>query len=1230
MGRLLGLELHNFKSYKGTTKIGFGDSNFTSIIGPNGSGKSNMMDAISFVLGVRSSHLRSHQLKDLVYRGPLQENSMEMDDDNNESENENENENENAYVCAFYKKNDNVIKLQRNISIHGDSDYKINDKIVSYKEYAKWLENENILVKAKNFLVFQGDVEQVASQSPMDLSKLIEEVSGSNQYKFEYEKLQDEVIMLGKATADANKNSKRAENELKTLEQGINQDNEYKNNIKQKKTLQKHYALWQLYHLEKTRQSFTSTIKQSNEKINQLKKKLIDEERNLIRAQKLVSRDATSITKNKNTLEYIQRDHEKLISDLKLVHLPQQTTKRRIDSIEQRITTFEKDIERQKSYIERFEKQLKVINKAKKNFEEEIIEINKNQIDYQLSKEELVEYEQLKGKYLATGGAPIEESLALLENDKEEVTIELNRFEKILNATHEKINNEIQINLEDKKLELEKLTSSLNDKNAQHTGKVNELKDLQSQIESNSNKEYDLNYKLRETLVRIDDLSANQRESLKEKKTRENVTALKRFFPGVRGLVHDLCHPKKDKYALAVSTVLGRNFDSIIVDSSATAQECISYLKKQRTGAASFIPLDTIESEVASLPVSGGANGYLLAINAMEYEPQYERAIQYVCSNTIICDTLNIAKKLKWEQGINSKLVTLDGSYIHRAGLMTGGTLKNQNNRWDKEEYQSLMVLKDKLLMEIEDLTASTLSASLKARDLESVISMLNSEIANIRINLTQTTRAIDDIKIELTNQNELIEKEYLPKISSLKEKIKELDNLIDLKNQEKETLQDMIYKTLTERVGFTVKDYESHSGELMRKQNKELKQLQKEILTVENKLEFEVERLATTEKRFEKAQTDLQKTKAELKSLQDEESHAHSKISKNETKIQEQNEEITKLQESLIAKQRELAVTEGRVTDLESQIETQSRQIDEINGDGEKIELERVGILQNCKIAGIQIPVLSSTDLADLPIAQIDDKTLDISKKIDIDYDDLPKKYKENKGQSIRTEFISKIKNADEKLSVLQPNARASERHNDAMERFKEINEERTNLKEKENHAMKRFREVKTARKNLFEKAFDHVSEHLSVIYRELTRNPNSSMELSGGNASLTLENEDEPFNGGIRYHATPPLKRFKDMEYLSGGEKTVAALALLFAINSYHPSPFFVLDEVDAALDITNVERIAMYIRRHGNPDLQFIVISLKSSMFEKSDALVGVFRQPNENTSKAVTLDLRNYAD
>lgn len=123
-----------------------------------------------------------------------------------------------------------------------------------------------------------------------------------------------------------------------------------------------------------------------------------------------------------------------------------------------------------------------------------------------------------------------------------------------------------------------------------------------------------------------------------------------------------------------------------------------------------------------------------------------------------------------------------------------------------------------------------------------------------------------------------------------------------------------------------------------------------------------------------------------------------------------------------------------------------------------------------------------------------------------------------------------------------------------------------------------------------------------------------------------LDIEDSDEPYLDGIKYHAMPPLKRFRDMEHLSGGEKTMAALALLFAVHSYQPSPFFVLDEVDAALDNTNVARIANYIRDHAAPGMQFIVISLKTGLFQLSEALVGIYRDQTENSSNSLTLDVR----
>jgi structural maintenance of chromosome 1 len=172
---------------------------------------------------------------------------------------------------------------------------------------------------------------------------------------------------------------------------------------------------------------------------------------------------------------------------------------------------------------------------------------------------------------------------------------------------------------------------------------------------------------------------------------------------------------------------------------------------------------------------------------------------------------------------------------------------------------------------------------------------------------------------------------------------------------------------------------------------------------------------------------------------------------------------------------------------------------------------------------------------------------------------------------------------------------------------------------------AKRDFEEVKEQRFELFNKAFTHIAEQIGQVYKDLTRSTTFPM---GGTAYLDMEDTDHPFLSGIRYHAMPPLKRFRDMEHLSGGEKTMAALALLFAVHSYQPSPFFVLDEVDAALDNANVSKIAGYIREHAGPGMQFVVISLKTGLFEKSEALVGVYRDQVANSSKAVTLDLRRY--
>ena len=203
----------------------------------------------------------------------------------------------------------------------------------------------------------------------------------------------------------------------------------------------------------------------------------------------------------------------------------------------------------------------------------------------------------------------------------------------------------------------------------------------------------------------------------------------------------------------------------------------------------------------------------------------------------------------------------------------------------------------------------------------------------------------------------------------------------------------------------------------------------------------------------------------------------------------------------------------------------------------------------------------------------------------------------------------------------------RAMERLSSAQDRLKSTDADFAAARRHTNDTRDAFEEIKTKRADLFNRAFQHISDQIDPVYKALTRSANFPL---GGKAYLDQMGADDetPFLGGLKYHAMPPLKRFRDMEALSGGEKTIAALALLFAVHSFAPSPFFVLDEVDAALDNANVAKVAKYIREHARPGMQFIVISLKTGLFQESECLVGVMRDQAANSSRTVTLDLRKY--
>lgn len=226
-------------------------------------------------------------------------------------------------------------------------------------------------------------------------------------------------------------------------------------------------------------------------------------------------------------------------------------------------------------------------------------------------------------------------------------------------------------------------------------------------------------------------------------------------------------------------------------------------------------------------------------------------------------------------------------------------------------------------------------------------------------------------------------------------------------------------------------------------------------------------------------------------------------------------------------------------------------------------------------------------------------------------------------------TDQKSNMEQLAAQLARMAPNLKAVEQYEEVKTREREQIEEVESARRECKTAAETFNTLRQRRADLFNAALTHITSNIDPIYKELTR---SSLHPSGGQAYLAPENPEDPFTAGIKFSAMPPTKRFRDMEQLSGGEKTVAALALLFAVHSFHPSPFFVLDEIDAALDQSNVAKVATYMRAKTRPGVagsfQGIVISLKDVFYEKADALVGVCRSPAHGCSETLTFDLNKY--
>ncbi|KAI9547557.1 hypothetical protein NQZ68_017110 [Dissostichus eleginoides] len=1194
------------------------------------------MDAISFAMGERAACLRVKHLRDLVHGAHI---GRPVPGTARVSLQYCDQEDQETVFCR---------------SIFGDSsEYRINGVHVSLAKYLEELQKIGIVTKARNCLVFQGAVESIALKDPKERTKMFEVISQSKEYAAEYDQKKEALIKAKEDTQFHFNKKKSAIVERKQVSQEKVEAQRYQALVDEIDENRLQLSLAELFHNKKGVRAFSDTLTEKQQVAAAQSNKLMNAEqkfKSLKKEHGRLSREQQQVDK-----EICAQEHALSQCRSQYIKAKVNTSHhmKKAEELRAALRKIQKWMAFKEQELAEGREEIGELERSWRNYEKQVQQEGAALgRDIELDETQVERYKELKELARKQGAVFTQQAEKLhreVRADREKMAFDQRRKKEVEAAIRSN-----QTQLQDLTRRAEKLEEYIKSCKSSLEEFRQKEESLSTELHRGRQRSEELNQELGQVLEELGNARLDSQESRRTLQRKELLEKLRRLNPNtVFGRLSDLCSPTHKKYQLAVIKVFGHFMNAIVVASEKVARECITFIKEERAERETFLPIDYLDVSPLSERLRDVPGAKMVVdvvqINNATGAAQLRKVVQFVCGNALVCDTIKEAKSVAFGGRERIKTVALDGTLFSKSGTISGGSsdLRAKARVWDEKDMLRLKERKDQLTAEMRDL----MKLKRKDSDLKEVVA--------------QAQGAQTRLKYSKTDLDNIRKKDILKcqaEISRMESELANLDCQIQMQQESMETkdaemgkirervhqMEDLVFSDFCAEIGVdNIRQYEQENLKHQTEIDKKRLEFESQCTRLNAQMEFQQEQLEQQKNKLHKMEETIDKEERTMAEQRKEEERLMVAVEESLSKHLELKNRLLAKKSQMAAAKAELDLNTQSLQGINKDLVKFQREVMFADSALEQKLLFRHNMLLCCKIQGLPIVLLSGNfnEISEVQYHLMTDSSLQLDTETEststmntfsiyereaqliIDYSRLDENFRSLEAEKEVQAYIERLKESMSSIEgVLQrttaPNLKALEKMREVKDKLQGVTDAFEASTRVARKCSQEFELVKAKRLQLFTQCFDHVSLVIDQIYKRICRN-------NSAQAILSAETPEEPYLGGINYNCVAPGKRFMSMDNLSGGEKAIAALALVFAIHSFRPAPFLILDEVDAALDNTNIGKVTRFIREESRENLQIIVISLKEEFFSKSDALQGVYSDFDECMfSRILTLDLQPY--